>query len=107
MAGLLYYYRSVVWEYTNRLVLLQELQTPQYMSLVATLTILPHMVEIVHQWGWMRAISWIVKILTDPFTDLLDFYEYWIIHPKWFLDFKERKAVYKLDLASKKILKVA
>jgi hypothetical protein len=106
VAGLVYYYRSIVWEYTNSLVSLQELHTPQYMSLVATLTILPHLVEIIHQWGWMRGISWILKILTDPFTDLLDFYEYWIIHPKWFLDFKERKAIYKLDIASKKVLKV-
>jgi glutamate-1-semialdehyde aminotransferase len=107
VAGLVYYYRSVVWEYTNRLVSLQELQTSQYVSLVATLTILPHMVEIIHQWGWMRGISWMLKILTDPFTDLGDFYEYAAIHPKWFLDFKDTKAIYKLDIASKKVLKVA
>ena len=42
----------------------------------------------------------------DPFTDLLDFYPYVIIHPKYFLDFKEQYATYRLDINTKKVVKL-
>lgn len=56
--------------------------------------------------GYLRGLEWIIKILTDPLTDLVDFYDYWIIDLKYFLLFKDPKATYKLDLATKKIIKV-
>jgi hypothetical protein len=54
----------------------------------------------------MRGLSWAVKIVTDPFTDLLDFYTHVIIHPRWFLDFKDQRATYRLDIKTKKVVKV-
>ena len=54
----------------------------------------------------MRGLSWALKIVTDPFTDLLDFYTHIIIHPRWFLDFKDHRATYRLDICSKKVVKV-
>jgi hypothetical protein len=56
--------------------------------------------------GVLRGVEWMVKILTDPFTDIVDFYSHWKIDPKYFLDFKDSKATYKLDLKTKKICKV-
>jgi len=47
-----------------------------------------------------------LKILTDPFTDLIDFWRYAVINPTWFLDFKEQRAIYKLDIQTKKVTKV-
>ena len=66
--------------------------------LIALFTIVPHFVEILHQYGFLRGMSWLIKILTDPFTDLLDFYTHWVIHPKRFLDLKDHKATYRLDI---------
>ena len=70
------------------------------------MTILVHFVEIVHQFGWLRGISWQLKIWTDPVTDLIDFYEYAWIHPKWFLAFKDHRASYTLDLTTKIVRKM-
>jgi hypothetical protein len=56
--------------------------------------------------GFLRGMSWALKIITDPFTDLLDFYTHVIIHPRWFLDFKEHRATYRLDITTKKVVKV-
>jgi hypothetical protein len=67
---------------------------------------MPHFVEIVYQYGWIRGISWQLKIWTDPITDLIDFYEYAFIDPSWFLVFKDQKAVYKLDPESKAVYKL-
>jgi hypothetical protein len=69
-------------------------------------TIIPHFVEIVYQYGILRGISWALKILTDPFTDLLDFYTHMVIHPKWFLDLKDQRASYRLDIKTKKVVKL-
>lgn len=82
------------------------LSMEQYISLVALFTVVPHFVEITHQYGLLRGISWFLKILTDPFTDIFDFYHHAFIHPKWFLVLKNHSAVYKLDLNTKKVMKV-
>uniref|UniRef100_A0A7S1VNI5 Uncharacterized protein n=1 Tax=Grammatophora oceanica TaxID=210454 RepID=A0A7S1VNI5_9STRA len=82
------------------------LGTGEYFSLMALFTIIPHYVEITHQYGWLRGAEWMIKILTDPITDLIDFHPYWVIHPRWFLNFKEHKATYKLNPETKRITKV-
>jgi glutamate-1-semialdehyde aminotransferase len=131
LAGLIYYHRNYVWQLFENYNM--DLSMSEYMSLVALFTIVPHFVEITHEFvrrlnlkcsfqshlyfftytmillswqGYLRGLEWIIKILTDPLTDLYDFYDYWIIDLKYFLDFKDPKAVYKLDLATKKIIKV-
>lgn len=107
----------------------------QYVSVIALFTVVPHFVEIIYQFvsvdlivryvgffaklqllsylvviciskGFLRGFSWALKIVTDPFTDLLDFYTHVIIHPRWFLDFKEHGATYRLDIKTKKVVKV-
>jgi glutamate-1-semialdehyde aminotransferase len=75
----------------------------QFIVTAALMTIVPHFVEIVHQWGWIRGIEWVVKILTDPFTDLIDFHTHWKVHPKEFLDVKDQFGKYKLDMKTKTI----
>ncbi len=83
-----------------------ELTFGQYLSAVGLFTIAPHAVEITYQYGFIRGISWLLKILTDPFTDLMDFWQYAVINPKYFLDFKDHKATYKLDLDTKLVMKL-
>ena len=76
---LLYYYKdflSFIALYTNNDIALYS----------AILTILPHFTEICYKFGFLRGIQWIIKIITDPFTDILDFYPYIIIKPKYFVD---------------------
>jgi glutamate-1-semialdehyde aminotransferase len=82
------------------------LSTDQYVSLVCLFTIVPHYVEITYQFGYLRGVSWMLKILTDPLTDLIDFYNYCVIHPKWFFNLKDQTASYNLDINTKKITKV-
>jgi hypothetical protein len=60
-----------------------------YLFLNIILCVFPHYLEITHKYGIIKGINWIIKIITDPFTDLLDFYKYSIINPKHFLDIKE------------------
>ena len=105
IAALVYYYRSDVWAFVSQYVDI-ELQFSQYVSIVALFTIVPHYVEITYQYGALRGISWLLKILTDPFTDLIDFWRHAFIHPKWFLDFKDQRATYVLDIKTKKTSKV-
>lgn len=112
-----------------------QLSLDQYVSTIAMFTIIPHFVEvsillscfvekllllsaayicllsmsihkIVYQYGILRGISWALKIFTDPFTDLLDFYTHMVIHPKWFLDLKDQRANYRLDIKTKKVVKL-
>lgn len=83
-----------------------ELSLDEYVSMIAMFTIIPHFVEIIYQYGFLRGVSWAIKILTDPFTDLLDFYTHVIIHPKHFLDLKEQRATYRLDINTKKVEKL-
>jgi hypothetical protein len=58
----------------------------QLAVLFCLLTIIPHFSEICHKFGWLRGWQWLIKIVTDPFTDLIDFYPYIVISPKLFLD---------------------
>jgi len=60
----------------------------EYLFMNIIICVLPHFIEIIHKYGVVIATDWIIKIITDPFTDILDFYKYLIIHPKYFLDIK-------------------
>ena len=60
----------------------------EYLFMNLILCILPHYLEIIHKYGFVKACDWIIKIITDPFTDLIDFYTHIIIHPKHFIDIK-------------------
>ena len=108
LAAVGYNKRAALWElaikYINPAFL--ELSLEQYVSFIALFTVVPHFVEITYQYGWLRGLSWAIKILTDPFTDLLDFYTHAVIHPKWFLDFKEQTATYRLNIKTKVIEKI-
>ena len=106
VAGLGYCYRAEIWEILNKYHVALNLSAAQYTSLVAFMTIMPHFVEIVYQFGWLRGISWLLKIWTDPITDLLDFYEYAFIHPKWSLVLKDQSGVYKLDPNTRVVCKL-
>jgi glutamate-1-semialdehyde aminotransferase len=53
------------------------------------LTVIPHFCEIWHKFGLRRGVHWAIKIVTDPFTDILDFYSYAFIEPKWFIDWRK------------------
>ena len=73
--------------YKNKLEYLSSLSNDYIAINSALMTVLPHFFEICHKYGYLRAIQWGIKIVTDPFTDLLDFYSYAIVHPKYFVDF--------------------
>ena len=84
--------------------IVNNLTCEQFVTTAAIMTILPHFLEIVFFYGLIRGIQWFVKILTDPFTDLVDFYHHWLIHPKHWLDLrKQGNVTYKLDIYTKKI----
>jgi hypothetical protein len=104
-AAVVYHYRSEVWAKISEYVTI-ELQLDQYVSIVALFTIVPHAVQITYEYGFIRGFSWLLKILTDPLTDIVDFWQYAVIHPKWFFDLKDHKAVYKLDIYTKKVVKL-
>lgn len=99
-----YYHREILAKVSDYVTI--ELRFDQYVSIVALFTIVPHAVQITYEYGFIRGLSWLLKILTDPFTDIIDFWQFAVIHPKWFLDMKDHKAVYKLDIYTKKIVKV-
>eukprot|EP00980_Cylindrotheca_fusiformis_P005104 scaffold1083_cov114-Cylindrotheca_fusiformis.AAC.8 len=104
-AAIVYQYRSEIWARLSEYVTI-ELKFDQYVSIVALFTVVPHAVQISYEYGFIRGLSWLLKILTDPFTDILDFWEFAVIHPKWFVDLKDPKAVYKLDIVTKKVAKL-
>ncbi len=106
MAAVGYYYRAIISETFHTYKLHLSLNTEQYVILVASMTILVHFLEIVHQYGLLRGISWQLKIWTDPITDLMDFYQYAVIKPKWFFAFKDQNAIYELDPKTKAVRKV-
>ena len=107
-AALGYHYRqnlyNVITQYIDPSFF--ELSLDQYVSTIALFTVVPHFIEICYQYGFLRGLSWALKILTDPFTDLIDFYTHMVIHPRWFLDLKEQRATYRLDIKTKKVIKV-
>ncbi|KAL7520851.1 hypothetical protein ACHAWX_007065 [Stephanocyclus meneghinianus] len=107
-AALVYNYREPLWNFATQYIdpSFLELSFDQYVLVIALFTVVPHFVEICYQYGFLRGLSWALKILTDPFTDLVDFYTHVFIHPKWFLDFKEHTATYRLDIKTKKVVKV-
>lgn len=107
-AAVFYKYRNEFWDFVAHYIdpTLFQLSLDQYVSTIAMFTIIPHFVEIVYQFGILRGVSWALKIFTDPFTDLFDFYTHIVIHPKWFLDVKEQRARYRLDIKTKKVMKL-
>lgn len=98
VAATSYHYRSSIYSFVSQFMEVPSLTLDQYVLLVCLFTIVPHFVEIWYQFGFLRSFSWLVKILTDPFTDIIDFYSHWLIHPKYFLEFKDHNAVYRLDI---------
>ena len=108
VCGLCYYKRDHVWNVLGKYIdtALLDFSLDQWISIIAFFTIVPHFVEIAFEEGWLRGISWALKILTDPFTDLIDFYEHALINPKWFIDLKDQRATYVLDIKTKKTKKV-
>jgi len=75
---LMYYYR----EYWISLLSLTD-----FVKASCALAFLPHFLEICHEFGFIRGFDWVLKIWTDPLTDVPDFYESAFISPKHFLDF--------------------
>ena len=65
-AGVVYIYREEICKlathYINSTFL--ELSLEQYVSAIALFTVVPHFVEIVYQYGWLRGLSWAIKIFT-------------------------------------------
>lgn len=108
VCALCYQYRHQVYDFLTVYIdpKYYNFSLDQWVSIVAMFTIVPHFVEISFESGLLRGISWALKILTDPFTDLIDFYAHAFIHPKWFLDFKDQRATYVLDIQTKKTKKV-
>jgi len=104
-AGLSYHYRAKLGNVISQFVSI-DLTLEQYVTIVGLFTVVPHFVEITYQYGFLRGISWALKILTDPVTDLFDFYTHAVISPKWFLDWKQPGAKYRLDIETKKVTKV-
>ena len=107
-AAIFYKYRNEFWDFVAQYVdpTLFQLSLDQYVSTIAMFTVIPHFVEIVYQYGVLRGLSWALKILTDPFTDLIDFYPHFVIHPQYFFDFKDQRATYRLDIETKKVTKL-
>ncbi len=105
VAFTMYCYRAEIWDFVSQYIDIT-LTIDQYASLVSLFTIVPHFVEICYEIGVLRGVSWALKIFTDPFTDLLDFYTHAMISPKWFADLKDQKATYQLDLKTKKVTKL-
>lgn len=63
------------------------LSVKDFVVLSCVLAFFPHFLEICLQFGMIRGFDWVLKIFTDPFTDVPDFYESAFIDPKHFWDF--------------------
>ena len=74
-AAIVYHNRAKFWEKISQYVTI-EFGLDQYVSTVALFTIAPHAVQITYEYGFIRGMSWLLKILTDPFTDIIDFWQY-------------------------------
>ena len=64
------------------------LSSDKLLPIALLLCFTPHFAEICHFYGFVRGCDWIVKIITDPITDLFDFYDCAFIHPTEFLQHK-------------------
>lgn len=87
--------------YKNSIPYLNTISDDAYVVTCGLMTTLPHYVEITHKYGALRGLDWLIKILTDPFTDVPDFYKYAIIHPKHFLDLRSRTQKYDFNIEKK------
>lgn len=107
-AGLVYKYRNELWQFVMQYIdpSFFQLTLDQYVSAIGLFTVIPHFVEIIYQYGFLRGLSWALKIITDPFTDITDFYTHVVIHPKWFLDMKDQRATYRLNIKTKEVAKI-
>jgi len=74
---LLYYYRDL-W--------INLMSVKDFVKAACAFAFLPHFLEICHQFGTIRGFDWVLKIWTDPLTDVPDFKDSAFIDPKHFLD---------------------
>jgi len=74
---LLYYYRDL-W--------INLMSVKDFVKAACVFAFLPHFLEICHQFGTIRGFDWVLKIWTDPLTDVPDFKDSAFIDPKHFLD---------------------
>ena len=85
---LMYYYRDS-W--------MDMLSLTDFVKASCYFAFLPHFLEICHQFGFIRGLDWVLKIWTDPLTDVPDFKDSIFINPKHFLDvnfaFKKSKTL--------------
>jgi len=84
-----------VWYFRQSIYVIRDTTTDQFVAIAGFMAFLPHAIEIVEKYGIIRAIDWILKILTDPFTDLYDFKDSMVIKVSEFGDFKKQFGTYK------------
>ena len=79
----------ILYVYRGSIPLFSDLTNDTIALYFMMLTIIPHFAEICHKYGFVRGCHWIIKIITDPYTDILDFYSYAFIHPKYVMDIRK------------------
>merc|ERR1711871_252348 len=84
-----------LWYFRESVYVIRDTSTDQFVAIAGFMAFIPHAIEIVEKYGVIRAIDWILKILTDPFTDLYDFKDAIIISLSEFGDFKKQFGTYK------------
>ena len=87
--------------YKDSIPYLNTISNDAYVVSCGLMTTFPHYVEITHKYGAIRGVDWLIKILTDPFTDVPDFYKYAVVHPKHFLDVRSRTVKYDFNIEKK------
>lgn len=75
-----------IYLYKTQISILDRVSEDDFALCSILLTVIPHFAEICHEFGWLRGSQWVVKILTDPFTDLVHFYDYKLVQPKELID---------------------
>lgn len=76
----------IIFIYKDSIKFVEEISYEDIALKSAFMTIIPHFMEICHKYGILRGIQWIIKIITDPVTDIMDFYQFAVIEPKYFVD---------------------
>ena len=85
-AGLFIGLSIIIFVYRDYFPIFNTMSDDELAIYFTLLTVIPHFSEIWHKYGLVRGFHWAVKIITDPFTDIYDFYGYATIHPRWVLD---------------------
>jgi len=62
-AGLVYKYRNELWQFVMQYIdpSFFQLTLDQYVSAIGLFTVIPHFVEIIYQYGFLRGLSWALK----------------------------------------------